>query len=146
MILDTGFDSIIESIVLKDSLSYELSEASTIVNPKSEYYFDKIIIVSMPTDLKILEKCVSNRCRILSRFPLDVNFQYFLKPYPDSIGIELKFIGNSHNFYNKNYYRSIRCLRNENSIFIYEPKGWDDTEVKGYPTMLGFVKSLCKRV
>lgn len=138
MILSSGFDAIFESIYLNRRLTPLIGTSSIVVNPVSENYFDKHIIITVPICNKLLIK-LSHFNQIESRFLLTSDIDYIYKPYK-LIDLPIYELNEVNLVYNKDYYKSIRCLYHNNKVLVEKPSLIEDTEINGELTMLGYLK------
>jgi hypothetical protein len=79
MILDTGFDSVIESLYLKIPLTSSLRDATIIVNPSNKYQYvtGKTIIVTLDYSPGFDLNKLKSQNNIISRF----SSEFIFEPY-----------------------------------------------------------------
>lgn len=131
----------LESIYLDKSCSKSIKN-SIIVNPKSAYYTNKVIIVNcMEVDMEILNKLsISNR--IISRFPIDIP-SINLVPYEEDYINRFRYSNIlkdgtlSPNNINEQYFI---YDQNRNLCYLDSFDGYENTVIEGHLNIVGLIE------
>lgn len=140
MILDTGFDSVIESLYLKIPLTSSLRDATIIVNPSNKYQYvtGKTIIVTLDYSPGFDLNKLKSQNNIISRFSSEFIFEPYKVENCNSIKVNNLpsfLILNSTNL--KSQKISICNLTGD--IYLDRPIYILDTIINSYLTCLGFL-------
>lgn len=122
MILGIGCDSALESFIMNRQLTPYPSKASYIVNPSIPCFMGKIIVVSMPMDLKLLHD-LSMYNKIISRINLPECIDHEYEPYPSRrVNEVVRPLLCSDRLIDESNFKSLKFLMTKDLLKVEQPK------------------------
>lgn len=136
MIYSEGFDAVVEALYSEAELTPYISQADVIVNPTTDKFYGKTIIISMPIKGDLLSK-LSKSNKIVSRILLNLPQEsYSYIPYKNKI-LRITPIEKSNVTADKEYFKQIKYMLIDKHIFAEVPNLILDKEYNGDLTFLG---------
>lgn len=141
MVLMTGLDSIIESLYLRDRLTYLIKESNILVNPVSPYLIGKTIIINLrnyPTEY--IDELISYNNTVISRFDINDD-RVIVDPYRLRINENIIPLGKKINLINEEMYDKVDHIFDLEDMKLYYPKPIKcmNYMVNGNFTVLGYL-------
>lgn len=129
------------------SLVSSISEADTIVGCSSlDLFYDKTIIINSDTFTKESLEELSKFNKIVSRFPLEADFQleYDMEPYiADSRILDLIFDGTTRNVMSRLSLKSFVVTKSGGNYRIKIPQMFVNKVIKSQRTVIGLLSDQC---
>lgn len=137
MIFSNGCDSVFESLYLNEDLTPYASKASIIVNPETDAYLNRTIIISMPTDPELI-KDLSKFNKVISRYKCDYALY---QPYDESKSLRVAAFKESNNLYSVRNFKTLPCYYLNGRLHVIRGK-FSDTDVGEDKTFLGYLNKI----
>lgn len=141
MVLMTGLDSIVESLYLKDNLTYLSKSASILVNPVSSYISKKVIVINRKNyPLSYVDELIDNKNIVISRFDIGRK-DVLVHPYELRMNESIMPLGKKVEVISDDTYDKVDHIFDIEDMKLYYPKPIKclDYQVNGSLTIIGYL-------